>query len=58
VQATADVQGGFALHQNYPNPFNPSSNMEFRIANVSAEVGSPPAYMVSMGGLAPLAENW
>jgi Tol biopolymer transport system component len=34
VQLTAEVPGGFALGQNYPNPFNPSTNFEFRIANV------------------------
>jgi hypothetical protein len=30
----------FALEQNYPNPFNPTTNIEFRIAKVSATGGS------------------
>lgn len=29
----------FALFQNYPNPFNPETNIEFRIAPASAEIG-------------------
>jgi aminopeptidase N len=27
---------GFKLYQNYPNPFNPTTNIEYRISNVSS----------------------
>ena len=32
--------GDFMLGQNYPNPFNPTTNIEFRIPNISAKGGS------------------
>jgi hypothetical protein len=35
VQAeSGSIPSAFALLQNYPNPFNPTTNIEFRIANL------------------------
>jgi hypothetical protein len=32
--ASGSIPSTFSLLQNYPNPFNPTTNIEFRIANL------------------------
>ncbi|MBF8296050.1 MAG: 5'-Nucleotidase domain protein, partial [Bacteroidetes bacterium] len=34
VEEQSEIPAVFALEQNYPNPFNPTTNFEFRIANL------------------------